>query len=481
MADYAFWDFCNTCRILRLFQLYLYKAPSRLQGSGEFLLLEQLKLGKSTVLSYAISKQYLIVFLILLVPTMTVGDWPEFRGPWGNGHTSISSSRKSIGLPLRWSETENVKWKTSIPHKGWSAPVVMNGRIWLTTATLKGHDFFVICVDANSGAISLNKKLFHTDNPEPLGNPLNSYASPSPVIESGRVYVHFGSYGTACIDTKTLEVLWKRSDLPCRHFRGPGSSPILFEDLLILTMDGVDVQYLVALDKTTGQTVWKTDRTAQWDDLDADGKPKDEGDLRKAYSTPVLIDVDGKKQMISVGAKALYGYDPADGRELWKVNTRGFSGASRPVYGNGIAYMISGFGKTELLAVRVEGSGDITDTNIVWKTGKSMPRTPSPLLINDLLFTINDTGIIMCLEALTGKQVWTQRFRGSYAASLLYADGRIYCFDRDGKTTVFRAARQYEFLATNKLDSGFMASAAVSGKAIFLRTKTHLYRIESSR
>ena len=425
-------------------------------------------------------EKYLVVFFMLLAPNMSAGDWPEFRGPRGNGLASIPGSPKSLGLPLHWSETENVKWKTFIPHQGWSTPVVMNNQVWLTTATLKGHDFFVICVDVNSGVICFNEMLFHTDNPELLGNPLNSYASPSPVIESGRVYVHFGSYGTACLDTETFELLWKRSDLPCRHFRGPGSSPILFKDLLILTMDGVDVQYLIALDKATGRTVWKTDRTAEWNDLDTDGKPRGEGDLRKAYSTPLLIDVNGKKQMISVGAKAVYGYDPADGRELWKVHTRAFSGAARPVYGNGIAYIISGFGKTELLAVRVDGSGDVTGTNIVWKTSRNVPRTPSPLLIDDLLFTINDAGTIMCLEALTGKQIWNQRILGDYAASPLYADGHIYCFNRDGKTTVFRAARKYEILATNTLDSGFMASAAVSGKAIFLRTKTHLYRIESS-
>jgi len=423
----------------------------------------------------------LIVFFMLLAPNISAGAWPEFRGPWGNGLASSPNSRKPIGLPIHWSETENIKWKTSIPHQGWSTPVVMNDQVWLTTATLKGNDFFVICVDAKSGAIRLNKKLFHSDNPEPLGNPLNSYASPSPVIESGRVYVHFGSYGTACLDTKTYELLWKRSDMPCRHFRGPGSSLILFEDLLILTMDGVDIQYLIALDKTTGRTVWKTDRTADWNDLDTDGKPRGEGDLRKAYSTPLIIDVNGNKQMISVGAKALYGYNPADGRELWKVNTVAYSGASRPVYGNGIAYMISGFGKTELLAVRADGSGDVTDSNIVWRTGRNMPRTPSPLLVDDLIFTINDTGTITCLEASTGEQVWSQRIAGDYASSPLYADGHIYCFNMDGKATVFKAARKYEILANNRLDSGFMASAAVSGKAIFLRTKTHLYRVESSR
>ena len=425
--------------------------------------------------------KYLMAFIILLLPAMSSGDWPEFRGPWGNGMASVPGSNKSTGIPLHWSERENVKWKTSIPYKGWSTPVVMDNQVWLTTATLEGHDFFVICIDAESGVILFNKKLIHADNPEPLGNPLNSYASPTPVIEPGRVYVHFGSYGTACLDTKTFDVLWKRDDLPCRHFRGPGSSLVLYKNLLILTMDGVDVQYLAALDKTTGQTVWKTDRTADWNDLDSDGKPRGEGDLRKAYSTPLIIDVDGNKQMISVGAKALYGYDPVDGREIWKVNTKGFSGASRPVYGNGIAYMISGFGKTELLAIRVDGSGDVTDTNIEWKTGKNMPRTPSMLLIDDLLFAINDSGSVTCLEASTGRQVWSNRIPGDYAASLLYADGHIYCFDMDGKTTVFRAASKFEILATNTLDSGFMASAAVSGKALFLRTKTHLYRIETNK
>jgi outer membrane protein assembly factor BamB len=355
----------------------------------------------------------------------------------------------------------------------------MDGHVWLTTATPDGHDFFAICVDVETGEIRRNEKLFHSDNPEPLGNPMNGYASPSPVVESGRVYVHFGSYGTACLDTKTFEVLWKRSDLPCRHYRGPGSSPIVFENLLILTMDGVDVQYLVALDKKTGATVWKTDRTADWDDLDEDGKPRSEGDLRKAYSTPLVVDVNGIRH--SVGAKAVYGYDPTNGRELWKVNTPGFSGAAGPVYGDGLAYMITGFGKTELLAIRPDGRGDVTDTHVAWKTGSMVPQTPSPVLVGDLFFMINDTGNLTCLEAATGRQVWRQRVRGNYAASLLYADGHIYCFSREGRATVFKAARQYEAVATNVLGSGFMASAAVSGKALFLRTKEHLYRIESAK
>ena len=195
-------------------------------------------------------------------------DWPEFRGPWGDGHASAPGDTQPVGLPLHWSETNNVKWKTEIPYRGWSTPVVMGGQVWLTTATLEGHDFFAIGLDAETGVIRFNEKVFHSDNPEPLGNgaSMNCYATPSPVIEPGRVYVHFGSFGTACLDTGTGKVLWQRTDMQCRHYRGPASSLIIFENLLILTMDGVDVQYHIALDKQTGETVWKTNRSVAWND-----------------------------------------------------------------------------------------------------------------------------------------------------------------------------------------------------------------------
>ncbi len=425
--------------------------------------------------------RYWIALVLFVMAATAQADWPRFRGPSGDGLATRPGGAERIGLPVRWSETENIAWKTAIPHLGWSSPVVMDGQIWLTTATAEGHDFYAICVDAKSGGIRFNERLFHTDDPEPLGNPLNGYASPTPVIEPGRVYVHFGSYGTACLDTKTFEVLWKRSDLPCRHYRGPGSSVILFEDLLILTMDGVDVQYLVALDKTTGRTVWKTDRTADWDDLDAEGKPRDEGDLRKAYTTPLIVERNGATQMISIGAKAFYGYDPRTGRELWKVNMPAFSGAAGPVYRDGIVYVVTGFGQTELMAVRVDGAGDVTDSHVLWKTARTVPRTPSPVLVGDLLFTINDTGIAVCLDAATGEPIWQERIRGNYAASLLYVDGNVYCFNQNGTSTVFKAARRFEVVATNTLDTGFMASPAVAGSALILRTKTHLYRIESPR
>jgi outer membrane protein assembly factor BamB len=405
--------------------------------------------------------------------------WPEFRGLWGNGLATLPGAPPR-GLPVRWSETENVKWKTEIPFRGWSTPVVLGNQVWLTTATLEGTDFFAICVDADTGKIVFNEKLFHADNPEPLSNNVNCYASPSPVIEPGRVYISFGSYGTACLDTATGKPLWERRDLVCRHFRGPGSSAILFEDLLILTFDGVDVEYLAALDKKTGKTVWKTDRTTKWNDLDAQGKPVREGDFRKAFSTPLVIDVGGKPQLISAGSKSLFSYDPRTGRELWSIRHTAHTAVLRPVFGRGLVVFCTGLGKPELWAVRPDGQGDVTATHVVWKLEKGAPKTPSPIIVDDLLYLVGDDGVGMCLEVATGKEVWKERIGGNFAASPVYADGRLYFFNQQGKAVVLKAGRTYDALATNTLESGCMASPAVSGKALFVRTKTHLYRLEAA-
>lgn len=423
---------------------------------------------------------YIATSLLLGSVANSQSIWPDFRGPVGDGHAVTAGGTNHLRLPLAWSETSNVVWKTAIPHKGWSTPVIWGNQIWLTTATANGQDFYAICVAADSGKVLFNERVFHCATPEPLGNNLNGYASPSPVIEARRVYVHFGSYGTACLDTKDFKVIWKREDLPCRHFRGPGSSPVIFNNLLILTMDGIDVQYVVALDKKTGKTVWKTDRTANWDDLEADGQPRAGGDFRKAYGTPLIVNANGKTQMLSVGSKAAYSYDPKTGREIWKINHAGFSGASRPLYNDGVAYLSAGHGKGEMIAVKTDGQSDVTETHILWRNNRGFPRMPSPVLAGGLLFMVSDSGIVSCLESATGKELWQERLGGDYAASLLYADGRVYCFGQDGKVTVLKAARTYEVLASNRLADGFMASPAITDKALILRTKTSLYRIEEA-
>lgn len=420
---------------------------------------------------------------VLLAMSLQQGwaDWPEFRGPQGNGHVAAPGDSRLAGFPLHWSETNNVKWKTEIPYRGWSTPVVTGRQVWLTTATDDGHDFFAIGLDAETGEIRFDEKVFHSDHPEPLGNgaSMNCYATPSPLIEPGRVYVHFGSFGTACLDTSTGKVLWKRDDLKCRHYRGPSSSLVSFDDLVILTMDGVDLQYHVALDKKTGRTVWKTDRSVAWNDEDVPGQMAKDGDLRKAHSTPLIVTAAGKHQMLSAGAKAAYAYDPRTGRELWRVQYPDWSVAPRPLFNGELAFFVTGLAKTELLAVKTDGEGDVTNSGVAWRIKTRVGKYASPILVDGLIYTAAAESFLTCLEAATGQTVWTERIGGKYAASPIYADGRLYLFSQEGTTTVLKPGRRLEVLATNTLDNGFMASPAASGKAFFLRTKTHLYRIET--
>jgi len=427
------------------------------------------------------TRAFSIIAAVVFLGSTAYANWPEFRGPRGDGHVPPRTDGKPIGLPLHWSETNNVKWKTEIPHKGISTPVIMDGQVWLTTAPADGHDFFAICVDAETGKVRFNERVFHSDNPESLGNgaSMNSYATPSAVIEPGRVYVHFGSFGTACLDTSTGKTLWKREDFACRHYRGPSSSPVVFKDLLILTFDGADLQYHVAVDKKTGKTMWKTDRSVVWNDENVPGQMAKDGDLRKAHSTPLLVTAAGKNQMISAGAKAAYGYDPATGGEIWKVEYNDWSAAPRPLFDGGLAFIVTGFNKKELWAVKTDGTGDVTETHVAWRLKTRVGKYASPILVDGLIYTASDESFITAVEAATGKSVWTERVGGKYAASPVYGDGRLYFPSQDGTMLVIKPGRSLQPLATNTLASGFMASPGVAGKAFYLRTKTHLYRIES--
>jgi outer membrane protein assembly factor BamB len=405
----------------------------------------------------------LIVAAMARHPASGADNWPQFRGPDGQGHSDATA------LPLTWSEMEHVRWKTPIHDKGWSSPVVWGNQIWLTTATVDGKKHYAMCVDLESGKVVRDIDLFDIENPSDTRQ-YNSYASPTPVIEEGRVYVHFGSYGTACLDSRTGDVIWQRRDLPCNHFRGPGSSPILFEDLLILDFDGFDYQYVVALDKHTGKTIWKKDRTLDYGTTD--------GDMKKSFSTPLVIDAAGRLQMISPCSKGAYAYDPRTGDEIWRITFHSYSSAARPVFADGLVYINTGFGKADLLAVRPDGEGDVTASNIVWKATKSIGSKPSPVFVDGLIFDVHDAGVASCLDAATGKEVWTKRLGGAFSASPIAALGRVYFFDEQGKGTVVKASRSYEEPATNTLEDGCKASPAVVGKAIIVRTQTSLYRIE---
>lgn len=402
--------------------------------------------------------------------------WPTFRGPDGQGIVPQIGERE---LPMTWSEEENVAWKTAIHGKGWSTPVVWGNQVWLTTATEDGIEMSAICIDRTTGDILYDNVVLRNESPESLGNPVNSYASCSPAIEDGRVYIHFGSYGTLCLDTQTFETLWKRTDLPCRHFRGPASSVILWEDTLILTMDGVDVQYLVALDKATGDIVWRTDRTTDFKDLDENGMPTAEGDFRKAYTTPVITEWDNEPVMLSSGARAAFAYDPRDGNELWTVTYNGFSNASMPVVHDGMAFLNTGYGKANLLGVRMGGAGNVDSSHLVWEQIQSIPLRSSPVVVNGRLYMVTDNGVASCIDPETGDIIWRERLGGQYSGSPVAFGELIYFSDENGKTHIVKADESLNIVKTNTLDDGMLASPAVAGNELYLRTKTHLYRIET--
>jgi outer membrane protein assembly factor BamB len=361
-----------------------------------------------------------------------------------------------------------VKWKVEIPGKAWSSPVVWKKQIWMTNATEDGKKMSAVCVDADSGKITRDLLIFENEQPE-YCHPTNSYASPTPVIEEGRLYVHFGTYGTACIDTNIGEILWSRRDLKCDHYRGPASSPIIHENLVFLSFDGIDVQYVVALDKRTGDILWKKDRDISYNTSN--------GDHKKAYSTAHVIEVNGKPQIISPAAMETLAYDPANGDVIWRVRHGGMNAASRPLYEHGMVYISTEGSKISLVAVKPDGKGDVTESHVVWTTGKTVPKKPSQMIVGDLFFMANDSGVITCLNAKTGELHWQERVEGEYWASPLYANGRIYFFSKEGRVPVIAAKLEFELLADNVLDGGFNASPAVIGDDLILRTITHLYRI----
>ena len=399
-------------------------------------------------------------FVLLTVAIAAVSaqaqEWPEFRGPGGQGHSN------ERGVPLSWSEGRNIAWKTPVPGLGWSSPVVADGRVWLTTAVeQRGISLRVLAFDVATGREVVNVEAFNIPSYRREINPKNSWASPTPVIEKDRVYVHFGADGTAALNASGT-ILWKaRFDYQSQH--GAGGSPIVYGDLLIFSCDGSDVAFVVALDKHTGKVKWKTNR----------GFPADQ-----AYTTPLVIRAANRDQLISVGAFRARSYDPATGKEIWRVRyDDGFSNVPRPVFAHGLVFIATGFQQPALLAVRPDGTGDVTKTHIAWALTRGAPLTPSPLAVGDELYVVTDGGIATCLDAKTGGVVWQQRLGGTYSASPVFADGRIYFLAEQGVTTVIAPGREFRRLAANTLDGGLLASMAVSGGSLYLRTDSHLYRL----
>ena len=426
-----------------------------------------------------------ILLFGIAVPFATAADWPQFRGPRGDGHSEAK------GLPTTWDDTKNIAWQTPIPGRGWSSPIVLGDRIWLTTAEslalptkdrderlaklpyyprdLTAHaevTLYALELDGKTGEILRQIELFTVQSP-PVIHASNSYASPTPIADDERIYCHFGSLVTCAVDRASGKVLWQER-YSIDEITGGGGSPILWNNLLIFACDGADEQFVLALDKTTGEVAWKTPRPPI---EAADGK------LRRAFSTPLLVSHAGREQLVLPGAQWAGSYDPATGKELWRVNLGKDQHAlvPRPVYQDGIVYLCTGFAKPQLWAVRVDGSGDVTDTHTLWTYDKQVPELSSPLAAGGEIYFVSSLGVATCLDAKTGEQLWQRRLGGNFAASPLLADGQLYFTSQEGITTVVKPGRKYEELAKNQLFGQTMASLAICGDGILIRTSSHLY------
>ncbi len=427
--------------------------------------------------------RFLILFVVLTA-IANAGNWPEWRGPSAQGHANAAS------LPETWNETSNVAWKTSLPGRGHSTPVMWGDQIWLTTAIEKAAtpeeakrrlasntgdqpltvlgsvSLHAVCVDRTSGKILHDLELLNVKDPQ-WAHQLNSYASPTPVVEADRLYAHFGSFGTVALNTKTLKVLWKNEELNVMHENGPGSTAVLHGDKLIAHFDGSDQQFIAAFDKHTGKLAWKTMRSGDMD-------PR--GQQRKAYGTPLVVTMNKQPTVVSSAANNIYGYDPETGKELWQIHygELGFSMSTVPVADDQQIYFSTAFGKSAVIALKYAG---LKTPEIAWRNTKNAPKMCSPVLHNGLLFYVDDGGIVSCVDVKTGEAFYRERIGGKFSASPILADGKLYFASREGVITVVAAAKEFKILAQNTLDGPIMASPIADGSALFLRTDKALYKI----
>ena len=411
------------------------------------------------------------VVVLFVCGQVSAAEWTEFRGPTGQGTSDMA------GLPLTWSETENVTWKTAIPGLGWSSPVVSHGKIYITTSVdipadgdkPEVHELRGLCMNASTGAVEWNLELFHREG-ELKMHPKNSHASGTPLIDGDVIYFHFGPHGTACVKTGG-EVVWKNEELVYVPQHGTGGSPALVDDLLVICCDGADLQFVVGLDKTTGKIRWKTPR---------DTKP----DRGFSFCTPLIITVNGQLQAVCPGSNTVFAYEPATGKEIWRCQYgEGYSVVPRPIFTEGLVFVSSSYNKPNLLAIDPTGTGDITETHIRWQTDKQAPHNPSMVAVDGLLFFVSDGGIATCADAKTGEVHWQERVEGNYSASPTAAGGRVYFQDENGKAVVVAASKTFEVLATNKFAEGerTFASYGVVDKSLLIRSEHHLYRIGTTQ
>jgi outer membrane protein assembly factor BamB len=414
--------------------------------------------------------------------------WNQFRGPRGNG-VAPKGTVLTDTLDL---ETQ-VVWKTAVPGIGWSSPVIDSNRIWITSAVTelaspeeiqqklervqvpeiktvaKSLQLYAICLDVELGVILHNRLLASIENPEII-NPLNSYASPTPAIAQGNVVCHFGSYGTWCLDAQTGAEIWHRQYV-VDHSVGPGSSPVIFEDKVLLVCDGMDQQFVVCLDLETGEEVWRTARPPV-----RTSNPE----FKKSFSTPLIIEAAGKTQAVIPAAEWIASYDPRTGREIWRANHGdGYSIAPMPTYQSGMIVFSTGYGRPDFVGVDPTGEGDVTATHIRWRA-KNAPAMPSFVGHEGKVYTVTESGILTCLDAESGDIIAKSRLGGNYSASPILANRRLYFFSREGFASIFDCSPEFQQLARTNFANPIMASPAMIENDLIIRTRDFIYRIKAS-
>ena len=403
-------------------------------------------------------------------------NWPARTGPALDSHVSPEDS---AGLPTAWSDEpqNNIAWKIDLEGFGHSVPVIGFGKIWLTAATEDGKQQFLYGIEQSTGKVLHHKLMYENADPEPLMNKVNTYASPSCALEKDAVYVHFGTYGTAKVDPHSADIIWERKDINCRHFRGPGSSPIIWKDHLILTFDGIDAQFVTALDKRTGKTVWRTARTTDYGDLDENGKPKLDGDLRKAYGTPGIVEVNGRTHVVSIGSRAAFSYDALTGEEIWTIRHDDFNASSPPMFFENHALINTGSRASNLLSVKLDETtrGDVSQSHVVWNRDKGNSDLSAPIRIGEYIYSVLNNGVVNCVHVKSGEELWKDRIEGTFTSSPITANGMIYFCNEEGDCYVVKAAEKFELVSKNHLAEGMRASPSAADGHLFLRTFTRLY------
>ena len=408
----------------------------------------------------------LVVSAFLFTSPVVAQDWSVFRGPSGDGVSEYKN------LPIEWGVDENIFWAVELPGDGWSSPVVVDDQVIVTsavaqqpTAEKSAYDLVVVAYSLKTGKALWNSKVFVQPETAPRIHQKNSHASPTPVVHKGRVYVHFGHQGTACLSLKG-ELIWKTVAVEYKPVHGNGGTPIIVNDTMVFSIDGAATTQVVALELATGNVRWVFDRES-------------DAPRKFSFSTPALIEVEGKQQIVSPGSDVVHGIDARTGKMIWKVKYDGYSVIPKPIYRNGLLYVCTSYNTPWIYCIDPTGYGDITDTNVKWAHQKQVPHTPSIIVHAGSIFMVSDRGIGSCLDANTGDVVWQERIGGNYSASPILANGLIYLQSEQGDATVIEASRNFKVVAKNTFGERTLASYGVANGALLIRTSEKLYCIRN--